>query len=94
MQAKAFYIIGQYEKKLGFKDWFWGKKPMGGGLRVGGIIDKPEIKHLMNARGCNVHKESVPKGATREISLGTVNGRTRTVSRWLINEDSYMCYYN
>lgn len=114
-QSTLYYLVNRYKNKPGFNNWFWGIKNSKG-EKVGGQIDKPEIKHLMNARGSIIHVESIPQGATRELpyavdciivnprapkesipaeSVGASNSTATaptTIVRWLINEDTYMCY--
>ena len=66
-QSTLYYLITRYEGKDGFKDWYYGKKTGSSKMRTGGRIDKPEIKHLMNARGHAIHIESIGQGATNEM---------------------------
>jgi hypothetical protein len=73
-QSTLYYLVTRYENNPGFKDWYFGKKPSKGKMGAGGRIDKPEIKHLMNARGHIIHIESIKQGATREISYGMNSG--------------------
>lgn len=49
-QSTLYYLFNRYNDKPGFKDWYFGKKA-GKGMKVGGRIERPEIKHLTNARG-------------------------------------------
>lgn len=69
-QSTLYYLIARYESKDGFKDWYFGKKTGSSKMRIGGRIDKPEIKHLMNARGHTIHIGIIGQGATNEICSG------------------------
>jgi hypothetical protein len=68
-QSTLYYLISRYKNKAGFNDWYWGQKNSSG-AKFGGRIESAEIKHLMNARGCIIHVEGIPLGATRAMSLG------------------------
>jgi hypothetical protein len=69
-QSALYYLITRYEGKDGFKDWYYGKKTGSSKMRTGGRIDKPEIKHLMNARGHAIHIGRIGQGATNEMICG------------------------
>jgi hypothetical protein len=68
-QSTLYYLVSRYKDTPGFNDWYWGKK-VAKGIKEGGRIDNPEIKHLMNARGNIIHVENMQQGATRELSIG------------------------
>jgi hypothetical protein len=66
-QSTLYYLLTRYKDIPDFYEWYYGKKA--DQHKVGGRIERAEIKHLMNARGSLVHSEPLPQGATRGREL-------------------------